>query len=403
MRLKRSRMRPVLRKSRCRSSTMIRKMRPAASLRGRDGGRMMPSCVGGGGGASRLCTRPPCTSVNDVMSCLTPSSKTSKSSLRQVGDELVLVVPDDDVHGDQVDGRRGNPAVACCGWSAACGRLCRRGLRGLAGRRLSGQDRAPTRPSSQNQTPAPRRIRLDLHTRQYKTNGPAFPDGLDDDTIETPMRVAVGADHAGLRNETRSGRRPGPAGPRNPRSGHAFERAGRLPRHRRSRRDRHPQRSGRPRHHRLRQRRRRLGRGLQVPRRPRGRLPRLLHGAARPSSTTTSTCCAWARGSSARRSPARWSKTFLAATFPAEERHLRRLAKIDASNRNSRANNSDALSSCVAPIAWLRGRCSSSAAASPARLPEFAAWVQSARRLGADRVHRSATASRPSSSRPPFC
>ena len=32
-RLNRSRMRPVLRKSRCRSSTMIRKMRPAVSLR----------------------------------------------------------------------------------------------------------------------------------------------------------------------------------------------------------------------------------------------------------------------------------------------------------------------------------------------------------------------------------
>ena len=41
-RLNKSRMRPVLRKSRCRSSTVIRKMRPAASFRGRDGGRMIP-------------------------------------------------------------------------------------------------------------------------------------------------------------------------------------------------------------------------------------------------------------------------------------------------------------------------------------------------------------------------
>ena len=28
----------------------------------------------GAGGVARLCTRPPCTSVSDVMSCLTPSS-----------------------------------------------------------------------------------------------------------------------------------------------------------------------------------------------------------------------------------------------------------------------------------------------------------------------------------------
>ena len=40
----------------------------------------MPSCAGGGGGACRLSTRPPCTSVIDAMSCLTPSSKTSNSS-----------------------------------------------------------------------------------------------------------------------------------------------------------------------------------------------------------------------------------------------------------------------------------------------------------------------------------
>ena len=59
---------------------MIRKMRPVVSFRGRDGGRMTPSSVGGGGGVARLWTRPPCTSVNDVMACATPSSSTWKSS-----------------------------------------------------------------------------------------------------------------------------------------------------------------------------------------------------------------------------------------------------------------------------------------------------------------------------------
>ena len=44
-------MRPVLRKSMCRSSTKIRKMRPDASLVGRGGGRMHALHGGGGGGA----------------------------------------------------------------------------------------------------------------------------------------------------------------------------------------------------------------------------------------------------------------------------------------------------------------------------------------------------------------
>ncbi len=49
-------------------------MRPETSVRGRVGGRMMPSGGGGGGGASRLFTLPPVTTVMDVMSCFTPSS-----------------------------------------------------------------------------------------------------------------------------------------------------------------------------------------------------------------------------------------------------------------------------------------------------------------------------------------
>ena len=162
MRLNRSRMRPVLRKSRCRSSTMIRKMRPAASLRGRDGGRMMPSCVGGGGAASRLCTRPPCTSVSDGMSCLTPSSKTLEIVLRQVGDELVAIVADDGVHRHEVDG-------------ATEGRLlCRWWLRG------AGAAAAPLGPAERQHrrarartTPTPRRVQLVLPYRQYKTVGRA--------------------------------------------------------------------------------------------------------------------------------------------------------------------------------------------------------------------------------------
>ena len=48
------RIRGVSRKFMCKSSTKNRKMRPAASFLGRAGGRIIPSCGGGGGGAWRL-------------------------------------------------------------------------------------------------------------------------------------------------------------------------------------------------------------------------------------------------------------------------------------------------------------------------------------------------------------
>src|SRR5229473_2485225 len=56
-------------------------MRPDTSVFGRDGGRMIPSGAAGGGGLSTLVTRPPWLRVIEMMSCLTPSSYTSKSSL----------------------------------------------------------------------------------------------------------------------------------------------------------------------------------------------------------------------------------------------------------------------------------------------------------------------------------
>src|SRR5688572_8379413 len=59
----------------------IRKTRPAASLVGRAAGRMMPSWTGAGGGACTLNTRPPCVSTSETISCLTPSSNTSNSSV----------------------------------------------------------------------------------------------------------------------------------------------------------------------------------------------------------------------------------------------------------------------------------------------------------------------------------
>jgi hypothetical protein len=64
----------VVRKSRCRSSMKIRKMRPETSLVGRARGRMMPSGTGGGGGLIMLYWRPPWITTIDAMSCLTPSS-----------------------------------------------------------------------------------------------------------------------------------------------------------------------------------------------------------------------------------------------------------------------------------------------------------------------------------------
>src|SRR5438270_405574 len=72
----------------CRSSTKNRKMRPDASFTGLLGGRMIPSGGGGGGGASKFVTRPPVTTVIDVMSCLTPSSKISNSSFLRSGTKL---------------------------------------------------------------------------------------------------------------------------------------------------------------------------------------------------------------------------------------------------------------------------------------------------------------------------
>src|SRR5262249_43896674 len=65
-------------------------MRPETSLRGRLGGRMIPSGGGGGGGASTFVTRPPVTTVIDAMSCFTPSSKISNSSFFRSGMKLPL-------------------------------------------------------------------------------------------------------------------------------------------------------------------------------------------------------------------------------------------------------------------------------------------------------------------------
>src|SRR6478672_1113577 len=90
IRLNRSRTRPVLWNCRWRSSTKNRKMRPETSLRGRLGGRMIPSGGGGGGGARTLVTRPPVTTVIDEMSCFTPSSKISNSSFLRSGMKLPL-------------------------------------------------------------------------------------------------------------------------------------------------------------------------------------------------------------------------------------------------------------------------------------------------------------------------
>ena len=100
-----SRIRPVLRKSRCRSSTKIKKMRPAASLVGRDGGSRMPSC-----GRRRRRRR-------DVVDAAAVGQRERDDLLLhavfedleivflQVGDELAAVVADDDVGGDEIDAR----------------------------------------------------------------------------------------------------------------------------------------------------------------------------------------------------------------------------------------------------------------------------------------------------------
>ena len=101
------------------------------------------------------------------------------------------VVPDDDVHVDQVDGdpEIGRGLFRLVG---PYGRLRRRGLRGLASRRLSAEDRAQR--GSQNQTRSETNS-LELHTRQYKTNCPSGRLAM---IRSSAMRVAVGADHAGF-------------------------------------------------------------------------------------------------------------------------------------------------------------------------------------------------------------
>ena len=82
---------------------MIRKMRPAASLRGRETGRMIPSCVGAGGGASRLVHAPAVDQRERGDVLLDAVFENLEVVFRQIGDELVLGVADDDVHVDQVD------------------------------------------------------------------------------------------------------------------------------------------------------------------------------------------------------------------------------------------------------------------------------------------------------------
>ena len=93
----------MLRKSRCRSSTKIRKMRPDASLVGRAGGRMMPSC---GGRRRRRLDVQHAAAVrqherHDVL--LDAVLVDLEVLLLQVGDELPAAVADDHVGRDQVD------------------------------------------------------------------------------------------------------------------------------------------------------------------------------------------------------------------------------------------------------------------------------------------------------------
>ena len=98
-----SRTRPVLWNCRCRSSTKNRKMRPDTSFLGRLGGRMMPSGGGGGGGASTFVTRPPVTTVIDDDVLLDAVLVDLELVLLQVGDEIPLLVADDDVVRDEID------------------------------------------------------------------------------------------------------------------------------------------------------------------------------------------------------------------------------------------------------------------------------------------------------------
>ena len=86
-----------------RSSTKNRKMRPAASLVGLAGGRMMPSC---GGGRRRGLQVEGAAAVHqlhrrDVL--LDAVFEHLEVVLRQVGHELAVAVADDHVGGDQID------------------------------------------------------------------------------------------------------------------------------------------------------------------------------------------------------------------------------------------------------------------------------------------------------------
>ena len=90
-----SRTRPVLWNCRCRSSTKNRKMRPEMSLRGRVGGRMMPSGGGGGGGASTLVDAAAVAQRHRRDVLLDAVFVDLEFVLLQVRDEVALVVADD--------------------------------------------------------------------------------------------------------------------------------------------------------------------------------------------------------------------------------------------------------------------------------------------------------------------
>ena len=69
----------------------------------RAGGRMMPSGGGGGGASSTLVTRPPGIMCIEMIVLLDAVLVDLEFVLRQVGDEVALVVLDDDVLRDSVD------------------------------------------------------------------------------------------------------------------------------------------------------------------------------------------------------------------------------------------------------------------------------------------------------------
>ena len=310
---------------------MIRKMRPAVSLRGRDGGRMMPSCAGGGGGASEVVDAAAVHQRQRRDVLLDAVLEDLEVVLRQVGDELILVVAHDGVHRDEVD-RDAEGRLPCPGAARAAG-----GAGAWAG--------AGRRPPPARSDCRPRRVRCASY-RQYKTSRTAASGRIDglghaDSTRQAPsrrpacdsidaMRIAIGADHAGFEMKRDLAGYLAQQGHEVIDLGTHSTRAGGLPRHRRGGRHGRPQRSGRPRHHRVRQRRRRGGRRLQVPGRSRRGLPRRLHRAAggrarRRQRAVPGLARDWpGAGAHARRSVPRRRRS------AAEERHMRRLAKIDA-------------------------------------------------------------------------